>query len=74
MPFDLLQRLLRADLPVSVQDPSEIEKVLILHAAGMIVANIPMPVLIGGGYAYAHAAEIVAITAQGVAAARPRRP
>ena len=40
MPLELLKQLAKSDLPVTLQDPQEIDKLRVLRAAGMVHADI----------------------------------
>lgn len=47
MPLELLREIAAADLPLSVSDESTIDKLRVLAASGMLVADLPDPQLAG---------------------------
>ena len=73
MPYRLLDRLSREQLPIDVSDVEDIHKLLSLTAAGLVVADIPKFVLNRAGGTYASAATVTAVTPAGLAAIKRRR-
>ena len=73
MPYILLARLCREELPVEVAEAEDIHKLLSLTAAGLVVADIPVFVMGRQGGKYASAAKVTAITPAGFAAVKKRR-
>lgn len=73
MPYRLLERLSREQLPIDVSDPEDIHKLLSLTAAGLVVSEIPKFILDRNGGKYASAATVTAVTHAGIAAIKKRR-
>lgn len=70
MPMQLLDRLCRAQLPLKIEDPEEIQKCAVLRGAGLIEAELP-PLLHPRGrwLAYSGQAIVLCVTSRGHAAA-----
>lgn len=73
MPYRLLERLSREQLPVDVSDVEDIHKLLSLTAAGLVIADIPKFILDRKGGKYAASAVVTAVTPAGIAAIKKRR-
>jgi len=68
MPFELLKRLSCEKLPVNVEAQEDIDKLLILHAAGLIEADIPESKEQRGYHTYAGQTIVMKVTQRGQAA------
>ena len=73
MPYELLERLSHAELPLLVYGTYDIDKVLILAAAKLVEAEIPASVLVRGVPHYTGPAKILKVTPAGLAALERRR-
>lgn len=73
MPYVLLERLSREQLPIEVPDAEDIHKLLSLSAAGLVVADIPKFIPDRQGGRYASAATVSAVTQAGLMAIKKRR-
>ena len=65
MAMDLLRRLARSPLPVTLTSPADVDKARLLRAARIVIALTPAPpdpLALGGT---ADAAQVVAITQKG---------
>ena len=73
MPMKLLACLCEAAMPCEVADGDDIEKLVVLRAAGLVEADIP-PLLEEGGLRwFGEPARVRRVLAEGVAAVRGRR-
>lgn len=73
MPYVLLARLSREQLPIDIAAVEDIHKLLSLQAAGLVVVTIPAYILDRQGGRYAAAATVTAVTQAGIAAIKKRR-
>lgn len=73
MPYELLEHLSHAELPFLVHGTYDIDKVLILDAAGLVEAEIPPSMLVKGVPHYTGSAKILKLTPAGLAALERRR-
>ncbi len=72
MPFRLLERLFAAQLPLSVDDEEDIDKLFVLSATGMLEAEIPKLRRASGPNRYDGTAVVLRVTQQGMAAVSKR--
>ena len=72
MPMDCLRRIAERDLPCSIYDLAEIDKLRVLRAAGLIQAFIPLPDRLNRGQMCQKAAQVLAITQKGREALKGR--
>lgn len=74
MPLELLHALARAPLPLQISDPTDIDKLRALQAAGQVRAQIPPPREGLGGHELQAPAVVFEITRLGLMALRTFRP
>ena len=65
MAMELLKRLAASRLPVTVQSDEDIDRVMILRAAGLVVTMTPEPSLRPGSSKLGEAIRVLAITRKG---------
>jgi len=73
MPMTLLSRLCCAQLPLTIDDPSDIEKCDVLRTAQLIEADLPPVRHERGRPVYSGQATVMRVTAKGLSAARQRQ-
>lgn len=72
MPFQLLEMLAHALLPIEIEETEEINAVLALNAAGLVIAEIPQVVRSREGPRYAGRAVVSAVTSEGFSVLKKR--
>ncbi|MGJ7582652.1 hypothetical protein ACSFA3_20965 [Variovorax sp. RHLX14] len=72
MPFELLGQLAHATLPLEFKETEEINALLALNTAGLVVAEIPGVILTKDGPRYDGAARVTAVTSEGIAVLKKR--
>ena len=65
MPLALLQRLSCIQLPTQIEAQGDIDKMLLLRAAGLIEADLPPAAEVQGRHLYAGQAIVMALTRRG---------
>ncbi|MDQ0074458.1 hypothetical protein J2W34_006282 [Variovorax boronicumulans] len=73
MPMTLLSRLCCAQLPLKIDDQSDIEKCDVLRAAQLIEADLPPVLHQRGRTVYSGQATVMRVTAKGQSAAKQHR-
>lgn len=73
MPFELLKRLCCAELPLKIEEQSEIDKLMVLMAAKLIEADLPPRRQERGHYCYTGSAIVMRVTPLGHAAMKGRK-
>jgi hypothetical protein len=68
MPMELLRQIAVEKLPFTVFAPADIDKLRVLRAAGLVTAFIPPVEEMRSGAEMQKAAQVLAITAKGLAA------
>ncbi|MDN8615975.1 hypothetical protein [Variovorax ginsengisoli] len=72
MPMEFLRQVAEEKLPFTVFAPSDIDKLRVLRAAGLVTAFIPPAEELRSGAEMQKAAQVLAITAKGIAALQGR--
>ena len=70
MPMELLARLCEAAMPCQLVDADDIEKLVVLRAAGLVEADIPPMLEEGGRRWFGGSARVHRVRAAGVTAVR----
>ncbi len=73
MPYELLERLAHAELPLLIHATEEIDKVLILDAAKLVRARLPPSRTVSGLPRYAGPAKVLNVTPRGLEVLKARR-
>ncbi len=74
MPYELLKRLCSALLPEKIEGQAEIDKLRVLHTAGLIQVDIPLSQPERGSHCYPGNAIVMSVTPKGQAVARQTTP